>query len=44
MVIYALGFFPAILYFVLGFTNIMEINPKQLKEWESNYSGGKLNG
>lgn len=44
MVIYALGFVPAILYFVLGFTNIMEINPKQLKEWESNYSGGKLNG
>ncbi len=36
MVIYSLGVFPAILYFVLGLTNIMEVNPKQLSEMNGN--------
>lgn len=44
MILHSFTFFPAILYFVLGFTNIMEINPKQLKEMESNNGGGNFNG
>lgn len=40
MVIYGLGFLPAIIYFVIGLANIMEVNPKQLKELnENNYMG-----
>lgn len=44
MVIYALSVFPAIIYFVLGLTNIMEVNPKQLKELEAYNGGGNFNG
>ena len=44
MVLHSFAIFPAILYFVLGLTNIMEINPKQLKEFENNAPGGNFNG
>ena len=44
MVIYALGFIPAIIYLVIGLANIMEVNPKQLKELEENNIGGNFNG
>lgn len=44
MVLHSFTIFPAILYFVLGLTNIMEINPKQLKEFENNAPGGNFNG